>query len=750
MWAKLKQQIWQWRVVIITVPNVTALVIAIRLTGLLQLLELTAWDQFFIHRPREAFDNRIVIVEINEADIRQQRQWPMSDATLANLLEKIKQQQPRAIGLDLYRDLAVNPGHSDLVKVFESTPNLIGVQKVSQTDDSDPVNPPTVLKQRQQVGANDIPLDGDGKIRRGLLYLNLKNGDTLTSFGLKLALLYLKAEGITDSQRSPTTNPNYLELGRGVFPIFEANDGGYVRANAGSYQVLLNYRGQIQQFPKVSLTSVLENRISPDLMRGRVVLIGSTAESLKDLFYTPYTSKVFAAPERMAGVTIHANLISQILSAAIDGRPLIQTLPEPLEWLWILVWSITGATLCWQQRHSSHLVATCVFLAAGGLIGSCFLGFLLGWWIPVVPPLLALGGSAIAIAQYIARSAAEMQKTFGRYLTDEVVANLLETPSGLKLGGERRKVTILVSDLRGFSAISEQLPPEKVVKILNLYLEVMTDVINYYQGTINEFIGDGILVMFGAPISRPDDSQRAIACAVAMQLAMQKVNEQNEIMNLPILEMGIGINTGEVVAGNVGSQKRAQYTVIGSHVNLAARVETYTVGGQILISEYTGQDASIELRINDQLRVEPKGIKYPITLYDVGGIGGKYKLFLPKKAENLVKLSQEVAVEYVVLQGKHAVGTVFQGELVSLSENGAELRLPSALRSAQSLHSLEILSNLKLKILTEPELLTEDADIYAKVIKQSTVDEHHWLIRFTAVPPKAIAFLKALRDTNSH
>ncbi|MBD2384834.1 CHASE2 domain-containing protein [Cylindrospermum sp. FACHB-282] len=739
MWAKLKQQIWQWRVVIITVPNVTVLVIAIRLTGLLQLLELTAWDQFFIHRPQEPVDARIVIVEINEADVHQHRQWPMSDATLASLLEKIKQQQPRVIGLDLYRDFPVNPGHSDLVNVFETTPNLIGIQKVSETDDSAPVQPPPVLKQRQQVGANDIPLDGDGKIRRGLLYVNLKNGEALTSFGLKLALLYLKGEGITDSDRSPTTNPNYLQLGRGVFPIFEANDGGYVGADAGSYQVLLNYRGQIKQFPKISLTEILENRIPPDLMRGRIVLIGSTAESLKDLFYTPYTSNVFAAPERMAGVTIHANLISQILSASIDGRPLIQCLPEPLEWLWILVWSIIGAALCWQKRHSPHLVAISVFLAAGGLIGSCFLGFLVGWWIPVVPPLLALGGSAIAIAQYIARSAAEMQKTFGRYLTDEVVANLLETPSGLKLGGERRKVTILVSDLRGFSAISEQLPPEKVVKILNIYLEVMTDVINYYKGTINEFIGDGILVMFGAPISRPDDSQRAIACAVAMQLAMEKVNDQNEIMNLPILEMGIGINTGEVVAGNVGSQKRAQYTVIGSHVNLAARVETYTVGGQILISEFTSKDASIELRIDDQLRVEPKGIKSPITLYDIGGIGGKYNLFLPKKAEHWVKLIEEVPFEYVVLQGKHAVGTVFQGRLVSLSETGAELQSP---------HSLENLSNLKLKLLTEPELPTEDADIYAKVIKQSTVDQHHYLIRFTAVPPKAIALLNALRQTN--
>ncbi|MFN6567411.1 adenylate/guanylate cyclase domain-containing protein [Dendronalium sp. ChiSLP03b] len=734
MWTKLKPRIWQWRGVLMAVPNVTALTIALRLTGLLQLLELATLDQFFLLRPPEAVDTRIVIVEINEADIRKQGQWPMSDAVLAGVLEKIRQQQPRAIGLDIYRDLPVNPGHQALVKVFESTPNLIGVQKISDTFDSSSVDASPLLKKRHQIGANDLPLDGDGKIRRGLLYLNLKNDEILESFGLKLALLYLKAQGITEQPAA--NNPNYLQLGRGVFPTFEANDGGYVRADAGSYQVLLNYRGRIQQFTRVSLTKVQENQIPPNLMRGKVVLIGATAESLKDLFYTPYSSNVLTDPERMAGVTIHANLVSQILSAAIDGRPQIKTLPEPLEWLAILGWSMIGASLCWLQRHSGNqksLMVVSVFLVGGGLLGGSFLAFLAGWWIPVVPSILAFAGSAIAITQYIAQSAAQMRKTIGRYLTDEVLANILETPSGLKLGGERRKVTVLVSDLRGFSAISEQLPPEQVVTILNLYFGAMTEVINHYKGTINEFMGDGIFVMFGAPISRKDDSQRAIACAMAMQLAMQQVNEKNQQMNLPILEMGIGINTGEVVAGNIGSQKRAQYTVIGSHVNLTARIESYSVGGQIFISENTRKDANIELKIAGQLQIEPKGIKDPVTIYEICGIGGKYNLFLPQDDETMINLNQELPVEYTVLQGKHAGGTVFRGELVSLSEKGAQL---------QSLHSLELLSNLKLKLLIEPELPPGEENLYAKVIKK--VDESVFLIRFTAIPPKAIAVLNAL------
>jgi adenylate cyclase len=173
-------------------------------------------------------------------------------------------------------------------------------------------------------------------------------------------------------------------------------------------------------------------------------------------------------------------------------------------------------------------------------------------------------------------------------------------------------------------------------------------------------------------------------------------------------------------------------------VNLTARIESYTVGGQILISEETIKDANIDLKIDGQLRVEPKGIKAPITIYDIGGIGGKYNLYLPKSEENMVKLNQEIPLEYTILEGKHAVGTIFKGQLVCLSENGGQLR---------SEHSLEPLSNLKMKLLNAPEVAPGDGDIYAKVLKKSTVDEHHFLIRFTAVPPQVSAILDTLRQS---
>ena len=180
-----------------------------------------------------------------------------------------------------------------------------------------------------------------------------------------------------------------------------------------------------------------------------------------------------------------------------------------------------------------------------------------------------------------------IRAVFGRYLSDEVVAALLASPEGPRLGGEMRTVTLLMSDLRGFTPLTEGLPPEQVLRLLNSYLAAMADVIMAHQGTIDEFVGDAILAIFGAPLAREDDARRAVACAVAMQRAMAELNRRNEAEGLPRLEMGIAVHTGEVIVGNVGSERRTKYGVVGSAVNHAGRIESFTVGGQVLISEAT-------------------------------------------------------------------------------------------------------------------------------------------------------------------
>ncbi|MBE9129445.1 MULTISPECIES: CHASE2 domain-containing protein [unclassified Coleofasciculus] len=736
MWATLKKLVWEWRGVLITAPSVTGLIIALRFAGLLQLLEWAAFDQLFRLRPSEPVDPRIVIVGLTEADIQKLGQAILSDATLAEVIEKIKQQQPRAVGLDIYRDLPEEPGHDQLVHVFNSTPNLIGIRKVVGNDGDAPIKPPPVLKKLGQVGANDVILDADSKLRRSFLYLTAEDGEIVPSLGLRLAEIYLQAEGIT--AKSSVVNPNYLQLGQGVFVPFEKNDGGYVRANAQGYQILLNYKEPPSSFRTVSILEVLEDKVPPNLMRNRIVLIGAIAQSKKDLFLTPYSSRLIGIPEKTAGVEIQAHLTHQIISAALSGRPLIKTWLEPLEWLWILVWSVVAATLSWKWRYIAGIAkfslrtTVGIGLVVASLFCVCYLAFLGGWWIPLVPPTLAIGGSAIAIASYLARTATDIRQIFSRYLTDEVVAMLLETPEGLKLGGERRKVTILISDLRGFSALSERLPPETVVELLNIYLGTMTDVITQYQGTIDEFIGDAILVLFGAPVQRDDDAKRAIACGVAMQLATASVNEQLERLDLPPVQLGIGINTGEVVVGNIGSKKRAKYAVVGSPINLTSRIESYTVGGQIFISESTREEVGDIIHIQQQKLVQPKGFEQQIPIFEVKGIGGNYNLVLDNPDDVLLPLAEEIPIQYTVVHGKHIGENLFQGSLVKLSAHGAEV---------QSDCIVEPWSNIKINLL-KPGNKTEA--LYAKVTGKPAKSDRCFYVCFTSVSPDVEALFAAI------
>lgn len=235
MWGNWKRRLWQWRSVLITTPSVAGIVILLRLAGLMQPWEWAAFDQYMRLRPQEASDDRIVIVGINLADIKKIRQPIVPDGVYAQLLQKLKARKPRAIGLDIYRDLPVEPGHEELVKVFASTPNLIGIQRVVGDNQREPIDPPPVLKNKGQVGANDLILDADKKVRRGLLYLTDKNGETVYSFALYLALLYLDAEGIAPEIVGQTKN---WRLGKTRFIPFAANDGGYVRADDRGYSTL--------------------------------------------------------------------------------------------------------------------------------------------------------------------------------------------------------------------------------------------------------------------------------------------------------------------------------------------------------------------------------------------------------------------------------------------------------------------------------------------------------------------------------
>lgn len=324
-----------------------------------------------------------------------------------------------------------------------------------------------------------------------------------------------------------------------------------------------------------------------------------------------------------------------------------------------------------------------------------------------------------------------LRRMFGRYLSEEVVNTMIESPESVRLGGEKREVTIMMTDLRGFTPLSERLDPEQVMALLNRYFDVMMRICKEYRGTINDIVGDALLVSFGAPLEIRDHARAAVACAIAMQNAMRVVNEENIREGLPQLEMGIGLNTAEVVVGNIGSEERAKFGVVGSGVNMASRIESYTVGGQILISESVRRKAGEVLRIDKRMEVLPKGAEGPLTIYEVGGIGGQYNLALKGKESAMVNLVRQIPLRYTTLDGKH----VDKGGLVlRLSGKSAEIDLNEP---------VELLTDLKMNLRDVPEELAAK-DFYGKIVERIGEGGQIGVIRFTSVPPEVGGYFQAL------
>jgi class 3 adenylate cyclase len=229
----------------------------------------------------------------------------------------------------------------------------------------------------------------------------------------------------------------------------------------------------------------------------------------------------------------------------------------------------------------------------------------------------------------------ELYDTAGRYLSDGILKHILKSPDAVALGGKKRFITILMSDIRGFTLLSENMRVEDVVTVLNNYYGIMVDVIHKYDGTIIEFIGDAILAVFGAPFDNEKHADNAVACAIEMQMAMGKVNNWNIEHDFPTIEMGIGVNTGETIVGNIGSRRIMKYNVIGSHVNLTSRIESFTTGGQVLISEYTFKHVKAQLSTARVINVHPKGIPTSISVYHIDGIAAPFNLSIKETTDEL-------------------------------------------------------------------------------------------------------------------
>jgi CHASE2 domain-containing sensor protein len=376
----------------------TVLLLGIQKLGVLEPLELKVYDQMMQIRTKADPDQRLLIVALTEQDIKKWN-WPLSGEVLERLLGKLEEYEPRAIGLDIFRDIPVQPGHEKLLKRIEQSDIIIPVCKHAEPPNPGIPAPEGVAT--EQIGFSDVVEDTDGTIRRNLLLASSDETDpcqSTFSFSLQLALKYMEVGGI----QPQFTAKKELQLRDVVFKPLQNNSGAYQKADTSGYQILLDYRAARQIAQKVSITEVLANQVKPDLFKDRIILIGSTADSLKDIFNTPFASGKSDNSGKMAGIEIHAQSVSQILNVVLNKKPLFWFLPEWGEVIWIWGWSLIGGLLVWRIHHPVGLGLAGV-TALAVLFGGNYLIFTQAGWLPVIPPVLGLAltaGSALAYTAY--------------------------------------------------------------------------------------------------------------------------------------------------------------------------------------------------------------------------------------------------------------------------------------------------------------------------------------------------------------
>lgn len=320
-----------------------------------------------------------------------------------------------------------------------------------------------------------------------------------------------------------------------------------------------------------------------------------------------------------------------------------------------------------------------------------------------------------------------IRDTFGRYLSKKVVDEILASPEGHKIGGRRETVTILMADLRGFTAFAETYDPEKTVNLLNRFFGVMAGIITRYDGVIDEFLGDGILTIFGVPERHDDDPARAVACALEMQNALINLNAQIAQEGYPPLEMGIGINTGQVIVGNIGSEIRAKYGIVGSTVNIAARIESMTTGGQVFIGETTHHLLKEHLVTESHKTVRMKGLAHPLVCYPVCAIDGPYQVQLELSEEPARAAAIQLPITCWVIEEKKIMEPDITGQTLELTGSDLLVTVSQPLKAQTDL-------KLQLNFCAELHCFSP---IYAKVIEKiERFDQPVFLLRITAMDAK--------------
>lgn len=582
----------------------------------------------------------IVIVAIDEKSINEIGRWPWSRATIAKLVEKFYEYDVKLAAFDItfseeesvkadkafsdsldvnenvvlgyfFRDDSTQETDKDALKIHnKSRINLVKFLKDFKNKpirefDSVELNIPLIAENATGFGFFNIIPDNDGIYRKALLVVNY-NDSYYPSLNLESSSVFMDKQILLTIADFGVSGIKLNEL---FVPVDENG------------RLLLNYYGKGGSFPVYSAVDVLNGNISKEKLENKLVFFGPTEIGIADIRATPFDP---VSP----GVEIQATAASNIL----DGNFLIKDgITQSIDLALIFFMTILlSLILIFTTRTLVSFLVLSLFLVV--FFGTNFYFFSrLNYMLSILFPAFSISLTYVIYEAYrnitVERKSKFLRDAFTSYVSPEVVGQLIKNPDKLQLGGDRRKVTLLFSDIRGFTALSENTEPEKLVTLLNEYLTPMTEIVMSNFGTLDKFIGDAVMAIYGAPVEQEEQSLHACTSAIEMILKLNSINEQWTENGLPNIEIGIGINTGEAVVGNMGADIRFDYTAIGDTVNLAARLEGQTkyYGTNIIISENTKNElencisnkpgGSFIIRELDLIRV--KGKKKPIAIYQL-------------------------------------------------------------------------------------------------------------------------------------
>lgn len=615
------------------------LTLGLALSGILTPYTLKTLDLLFRVTPLPPPSPEVVVITVGPADLehfqKQGISWPWPRQLYAPIIEFCQRGQARAVIFDILYTEASVYGADDDKRLAEAIRSSVRVVL------------PFFLT-REETGKN--PQVEELLTKAGLALTGSPPAGLTRYHGIITPIppLLNAASALGNVESSPDPDGTYRRVplvgsfkGRflpiltfAAFCRFQAPGAWRFEAGSlvrGDYRVpldhegrlLLKFRGPSRSHKRLSAANVIKSEVrlqhgqtpfyQPEDLRGKWVLVGLTAPGLLDLKPSPL------APV-YAGVELHATLLDNLLQGDF-----LQPAPVWFIWLWALVLA-GGVTLAvlFSLRLWVTLAALALLLAVH--LGVSLLAFRAGWWADPVGPGVTLGFAFALAAAYSyateGRQKQAIRQMFAQYMSEQVITHLMAHPERLKLGGERRRVTLFFSDLAGFTSLSERLSPEEVVGLLNDYLSRMTDIILEEEGTVDKFEGDAIMAFWGAPLPQEDQALRACRAALRQQAALGELNQRFREQGLPPLTMRIGLHSGEAVVGNLGSQKRFDYTVIGDTVNLAARVEGLNkfYNTSILASEITVAACGdgVEFREVDWVAVQ--GREVPVAVYQPLGL----------------------------------------------------------------------------------------------------------------------------------